>query len=205
MDNETYLKHIAAQSRPVSASSKLLSPNVIKLIAGAVIALILIIVLGSVLSSANQKTIGLYERFYLRLQNFSKDNGPLVKYTNDLKSSDLRSLAGTLKTSLTVTARDVSSLLSTLKVDVANISAEASADEAIVLATYEGELLDAKMNGLLDRNFATATTLQISLLLSLESEIREKSDSVELATIIDKSRTDLEALRVQFKNYSDSH
>ncbi|MFV0485072.1 MAG: hypothetical protein ACK5MU_02475 [Candidatus Saccharimonadales bacterium] len=205
MDNETYLEHIAAQARPSAKGGKLLSPGVIKLIAGAVIALILIIVLGSVLNSANQKNITMYERFYLRVSNLSATSGPLAQYGKELKSSDLRMLSSTLLTSLTGTARDLSGVLSDLKVDTAAMSPEATNEEAGVLSSYTSALSDAKMNGLLDRTFATSTTLQISLLLSMESEISEKTDNAALATIVAKSTSDLQALLQQFEDYSNSN
>lgn len=205
MDNETYLNHIATQARPGVAANKLLSPGIIKLIAGAVIALILMIVLGSVLSAANQKTVSMYEKFYLRVSNLSSAGGPLVTYTRDLKSSDLRSLAGTLQSTLTVTERDLKNVLAELKVDSAAISAESTSAESGVLTTYASELSNAKLNGLLDRTFANATTLQISLLLSMESEIREKTSNTTLAGIVDKSTSDLNALLKQFQDYSNSN
>ena len=205
MDNETYLEHIAAQAQPSSKAGKLLSPGIIKLIAGAVIALILIIVLGSVLSSANQKTITMYEKFYLRITNLSATNGPLATYGKELKSSDLRLLSSTLLSSLTVTARDLGGVLGDLKVDAAAISTEASTEAAGALATYTAALSDAKLNGLLDRTFATSTTLQISLLISMESEIAEKTDNTSLATIVAKSKADLQALLLEFEDYSNSN
>lgn len=205
MDNETYLEQIAAQARPNKTPGKLLSPGIIKLIAGAIIALILIIVLGSVLSSANQKTITLYERYYLKVKNLSAANGPLASYGKELKSSDLRLLSSTLLTSLTGTARDLNGVLSDIKVDTANISPEATKEESTVFTGYTASLSDAKLNGLLDRTFATSTTLQISLLLSLESEISEKTDNNSLASIVSKSKADLQALLQQFEDYSNSN
>ena len=205
MDNETYLEHIAVQARPSGKGGKILSPGIIKLIAGAVIALILMIVLGSVLSATNQKTITMYEKYYLRITNLAKPTGPLGTYGKELKSSDLRLLSSTLLSSLTVTARDLSGVLSDLKVDTSAISQEATTFDATALATYNASLSDAKLNGLLDRTFATSTTLQISLILSMELEIAEKTDNSTLATIVAKSRSDLEALLQQFEDYSNSN
>ena len=204
MDNEAYLKHIAAQTRP-TPSNRLLSPTIIKLIAGALIALILIIALGIILNSANQRTITVFERYHLRLQNLSSDSGPLVTYGNTLKSSDLRSLSNTLKTSLTATSRDFSAVLADLNVDITVLSETATTEEAAVIASFEGELRDAQLNGILDRTFASSTILQISLLLSLQSEVREKSDNSALTSILDRSDNDLNTLLESFTNYSNSH
>jgi hypothetical protein len=176
----------------------------IKIIAGAIIALVLIIVLGSVLNAANQRNITLHERLYLRLQNLSAEDGPLTTYGTILRSSDLRSLAGTLKTSLTVTARDLNGILADLRVDPAAISETATNEENTIRMTYEGELRDAQLNGILDRTFASSTALQISLLLSLQSDVRERTDNATLASILDRSTSDLNALLESFTQYSNT-
>lgn len=203
MDNQTYLNQIAVKQTTSRGIGNFFTPTMIKIIIGAVIALIFVIILGSILNSANQKTIDLYTAFHLRLQNLTAGNGPLSTYTKNLKSSDLRSLAGNLQTSLTSTSQEMSSLLSTLKVDTSNPSEQATADSNI--SSYTSELADAKLNGVLDRTFASSTALQISILLSMESEIRAKTDNSSLANLMDRSSADLNKLLAQFTNYSNSH
>ena len=203
MDNQTYLNQIAVKQTTSRGIGNFFTPTMIKIIIGAVIALIFVIILGSILNSANQKTIDLYTAFHLRLQNLTAGNGPLSTYTKNLKSSDLRSLAGNLQTSLTSTSQEMSSLLSTLKVDTSNPSEQATADSNI--SSYTSELADAKLNGVLDRTFASSTALQISILLSMESEIRAKTDNSSLANLMDRSSADLNKLLAQFTDYSNSH
>lgn len=203
MDNQTYLNQIAVKPTPNQGIGRFLSPAIIKLIIGAVIALIFIIILGSILNSANQKTIDLYASFNLRIQNLISSNGPLATYTKDLKSSDLRNLSGTLQSSLNSTAKELSGLLSSLGVDTSNISETAQSDANI--SSYTSELANAKLNGVLDRTFASSTSLQISILLSMESEIRAKTDNSSLASLVDRSSADLETLLTQFTDYSNSH
>ena len=208
MDNQTYLNQIAVKQTTSRGIGNFFTPTMIKIIIGAVIALIFVIILGSILNSANQKTIDLYTAFHLRLQNLTAGNGPLSTYTKNLKSSDLRSpdlrsLAGNLQTYLTSTSLEMSSLLSTLKVDTSNPSEQATADSNI--SSYTSELADAKLNGVLDRTFASSTALQISILLSMESEIRAKTDNSSLANLMDRSSADLNKLLAQFTNYSNSH
>ena len=203
MDNQTYLNQIAVKAAPQKGINRFLTPTIIKIIIGAVVALVFIIILGSILNAANQKTVDLYASFHLRLENLISSSGPLNTYTKDLKSSDLRSLSGTLQSSLTSTSRELSGMLSTLGVNTDDMSDTARQDANI--AEYTAGLADAKLNGVLDRTFASSTALQISILLSMESEIRAKTDNSSLANLIDRSSADLNTLLTQFTDYSNSH
>lgn len=205
MDNADYLQHIAKQTKSAQKSGGgLLSPTMIKLIAGGIIAFILIMVLGAVINGANSKTTALYEGLYLRLQNFSADNGPLAKYSKSLKSSDIRAAAGSLKNSLYATHQSLSGALSELKIDPAELNEETIAEENAVIEDYEFSLHNAKLNGLLDRTYVNSTLLQITLIYSMESEILEKTDSETIKEILVRSMTDLAILHEKFTELSNN-
>jgi len=208
MDNLEYLNKISTESAAKSAKSQndnsLLSPTIIKILIGAAAALVLIVILGAVLSGSSSRTTALYESFYLRLQNLSADNGPIATYARDLKSSNLRAASGTLKSSLTVTYQNFANLLPELNVDPANISEYVATSETDILADYKASLQNAKLNGLLDRTFAHSTTLQISLLIAIGSEILERNPPDNARAIIDKSVNDLQILHARFVELSNN-
>jgi hypothetical protein len=205
MDNLEYLNKISTKStnKPQN-NNRLLSPTMIKVIVGGAAALILIIVLGIIINSTNGKTSTLYETLYLRLQNLSADNGPLATYARDLKSSDLRAVTGTLKSSLTVTTNNFSRLLPDININLKNISEDTATSEANLISEYASSLQTAKLNGYLDRTFASSTTLQISLLLALQSEILEKTSNDAVKEILSQSSSDLTLLHARFVELSNN-
>lgn len=207
MDNIDYLNQISAQktsTASTASSDRLLSPGIIKLLIGAGIALVAIIIIGIALNSSGGKTNNLYQTFYLRVQNLSASSGPIATYSKNLKSSDLRAISGTLRTSLDATYSSLNSILGELRIDPEELNQSVVTSEASHLETYATDLQNAKLNGLLDRTYASSTTLQISLLLSLESEIYEKTSSAALQEIIEQSYSDLAILHDRFTELSNT-
>jgi len=202
MDNLDYLNKIAAKPAPTTGKG-FLSPTVVKLLVCAAAALALIIALGIIISAATARTTALYEGYYLRLEALSSESGPIATYARDLKSSELRALAGTLKNSLTVAKQNFSGVLPELKVDLAAISQTASDSEANALALYTEELHDAKLNGILDRTFASSTALQISLVLATATQVIDKTSSETVKSIIRESMDDLETLLDLFTEFNN--
>jgi hypothetical protein len=205
MDNLEYLAQIAAKPAAQSASTKLLDHRMIKLIAIAIIAIITIIVLASLLGSATGKSKTLTEQLYLRLTNLSADSGPITAYGSNVKSSELRSLATSLKSTLTNTTRELTALLPDLSIDPTKIDEKTTATEADYLATLITDLSNAKLNGILDRIYAKDIALQISDLLFLESSLLEKTTDEALIALVEQSATDLGNLHTKFINFSNSH
>jgi|GEM_PF-3578804 len=207
MDNLDYLNKISTESNKSAKASnddRLLSSAIIKILIGGAAALVLIIILGLVLGGTSSRTIALYESFHLRLQNLSADNGPIATYVRDVKSSQLRAITGTLRSTLSGASREFSAILPDLNVDPALISESVATSEADILAAYTNDLHNAKLNGLLDRTFASSTTLQISLLIAIGSEILERGPPDDARAIIEKTITDLQILHAQFVEVSNN-
>lgn len=204
MDNQDYLDQIAVKPQS-SMAAQIFTPKLIKIISGAIIALVLIFVLGAIINGFGAKDKALYESYHLRLQNLSAENGPITTYAKSIKSSKLRSLAGTLRSSLFVTATNYSAITSNLKVDISAISDSAAETESANLIDYTNKLKDAKLNGLLDRSFATSTALQISEILSMESEIRNKTKDAAVLNIVDTSTENLKILYQELTDFANSN
>ncbi|MCL1839840.1 hypothetical protein FWF89_02460 [Candidatus Saccharibacteria bacterium] len=202
MDNQDYLNQIAA--KPTPNSKRFFSPFIIKIIIAAVAALALIITLGGVMSSINNHTTALYQSFYLRLHNLSSDTGPIATFSRYIKSSELRALAGTLKSSLNASSQNFTSVLAEMEISTTEINPDAAASDAAVIAEYTQTLQDARLNGLLDRTFANSTTLQISLLLAIGSEILERNPTDNARVVVDQIMSGLEILHTRFANYNNN-
>jgi hypothetical protein len=205
MDNAAYLKQIAAQPNPKdNHDHRLLSPAMIKVLITGAAALVLVIILGIIINSSSGKITTLYESFYLRLQNLSANNGPVAIYAKDVRSSELRALAGTLRSSLYANYQNFSGILGDINIDPKKISETTSSSEADILSEYTSTLQNARLNGLLDRTFANSTTLQISYLIAIGSNILERNPPDQVQTIVNQAVTDLEILHTRFANYSNS-
>lgn len=207
MENTDYLNQIAAKptpTSPVSGITNIVSPKLIKLVAGAIIAFILMLVIGNILGSANSKTTALNESFYLRVQNLSAANSPLTAYARDLHSSDLRALTNTLKTSLLVTAQNLNLILSDLNIDPANIDEQVTLDENANIADLSLPLQSARLNGLLDRTFANSINLQVTLLISKGYEILDKNSTPAVQATLTKALADLDILSQRFTDLANT-
>jgi len=201
MDNYDYLHKISA--KPTSPSSRTFSPLMIRfiIIASAIVALI--ITLSIIIGNVTGQTKALYESLHLRLNNLSSDVGPIASYTRELKSSQLRALAGTLRSALTVANQDLAGLLPELKIDPTSIRTATVDSEFTILSEYNQTLRDAQLNGLLDRTFVSSTSLQIALIIALSTEILEHNPPDYIRTVIDQLMTDLTRIETGFANFNN--
>lgn len=200
MDNKAYLDSIAVKG----ASNKkepILSAGMIKFIITGLIAFIVILIVGAMLSSGNSKLTDNYAKLYTRVNTLSDSNGPLATYQDKIKSSTLRAYNSTLQGSLSSTNTQLENLMSALKVDTTNIKSSILTDEADITTEYTNSLDEAYLVGNFDRVYASETLYQIQILLALENDIRTQTDNNSLATVLDQSINDLTILETNYKNF----
>ena len=201
MNNKDYLDKIASEARPLTAKapgffgSKLnLTMKQLKIIGIVVGAIIVVLFIGMIASSGNKNS----ER--------DTDLSKIIDdYRTKLRSSELRSMAMSLKSVLSEANYNLSSSLTTdfgaKSADKPNKESTAINEEALI-----GELSDAleaaRLNAVLDRVFAREFTYQISLLISLETDIINRTKKEPLKSSLESSRTNLEALHEQFDNFN---
>ena len=210
MNNKDYLDKIASETRPLAKKApgffgdKLnLSMKQLKIIGIAVLAVILVLFVAMIAGSGNKNSERDYvDEAYLRTKDLSKvidDN------RTKIRSSELRSMAMSLKSVLLETNYALSSTLTNdfeaKNPDTPNKESTATEESAII-----GELNDnleaARLNGLLDRVFAREFTYQISLLISLETDIITRTKKELLKSSLTSSRNNLETLHEQFDNFA---
>ena len=207
MDNQTYLNQISAKPLKAAAGSqnKFLNHTMIKLIAGLLIAITLLIVVISTLGQSGARTKSLTETFYARMSLLSENKGPIVTYSKDLFSSDLRALTSNLRTNLVNLSRDLEHLLPDLGIDAKNISAKVTNDEAITIADLTATLETARLNSLLDRTFSSQMTLELAKLRAIQSELYERASNQAFRDLLQRAGTSLETLEIEFTNFTNSH
>lgn len=207
MDNLEYLQQISQSNRPVKRTNpvkaKLLDTSIIKIALGGIVLFLLLMILGGMLSSLNAKPENLTKQLYTRTENL---NSVLNTYNSSLKSSKLRSIGTSLSGVLTNSSNQLSVYImdeennhELLKPDEVTLEAE-----NLHLAELSTSLNNAKLNGILDRAYANQIGLEVSLLLSMISELSERAgDDRALQDILATYRNNLETIHNSFENYSE--
>lgn len=207
MDNKTYLDQIAVKGENIQKTS-ILSPGLIKLILGAFIALIAILIIAAVLNSVNNRPKDLARDLFVRMNALSAEEGPLATYTKNIKDSTLRNYGNQVRQALRNSVSKYTPVLENMGVSV-EFDSEADGKEngktedkdAVSVSQYTSELHDARLKGLLDRQFASKTSLQITYVLSTAYDLRDRARNEDLVSVIDDSTDDLENLRTLLVKY----
>lgn len=202
MNNVDYLNQISASSKKSkSASDSLLSskPLIISLIAATVLAIFLII-FGIVRDNTTSDT-KLLTQLGLRLNNFSTS---VSNYNPYVKSSSLRSSGASLSSALEATTLNLKPILEEEKINLDKADKKLLDSETSHAEALNNSLEAGKLNGILDRTYASEMALQISLLISLESELYNHTKDDSLKSILSNSFENLKTLYPNFNDFSDT-
>ncbi len=207
MNNKEYLDQISSNNRQVKQNSGFLgfniSPRLAKIVIGAFIAAILIIIIGSIVglsgnSSSEKDYLG---RIYLRTNNLMD---AIATYNKSVKSSELRSMGTSLNAVLAETSYSVSSILDS-EYDVSPskaVSDRITEEEEADKTALNDSLEDARISGRLDRVFAHNFTYAISMLSNLEADAIKKAKKDSTATTLSSSKANLDQLYTQFDEFA---
>lgn len=210
MNNKDYLDKIASETRPLTPKApgffgSKLNLSMKQLIIIGIVAIVITIVLfiAMIASSGNKNSERDYvDQAYLRTNDLSTI---IEDYRTKLRSSELRSMAMSLKSVLSETNYNLASSLTTdfgaKSADKPNKESTTINEEALI-GELSDELENARLNAVLDRVFAREFTYQISLLISLETDIITRTKKEPLKTNLMSSRTNLETLHEQFDNFN---
>lgn len=203
MEGQEYLNQISALNRPTKKSMpKFLSSKLFIFGAAALTLAILIMIVGSILSSGKTSEKDSTYALKLHLDNTA---AVIKSYQSSVKSSTLRSNSASLYSILTNTSRDLDNYL-TEKYSFKEKDADKKISEQATLEKdgLESELFNAKINGILDRIYAHKITYEISTLMSEESNLFKKSGNESLKNILNTSYQSLENLYKSFSEYSET-
>lgn len=203
-----YLQQIATStSQPRTRTPRpgfigfILNPKTLIIAGASIVAIILLVLVVSLLSSVTAREQKLSEQLYLRLTNLNK---ALDDYTGEVKSSSLRTMGHSLSTVFANTTHDLEPVLTDhFKLKTNKLSKSLTESETKFTKGVNDNLNQAKLNGLLDRSFTREFALQIALVLSLESELLARTKYPALTQALQSSKANLEKLHDQFANYHD--
>lgn len=207
MDNFEYLQKISESNRPVKKPSKFSQINgslILKILIGGILASAILIVIGIVINTGPARATDVAQQLYLRMNNVNK---VISTYNKNLKSSQLRSINYSLSGTLTNTAPQLSSYITTTNSGSKSPLTPPNdilAYETSMDASVNGALATAKLNGTLDRIYSSQIHLQVSLMLSLTGELLERDKDPALQTILDPFYSNLNVIEQSLNNYSDT-
>lgn len=204
MDNFAYLNEISASNRPVkspaAAPKSLKTATIVKIVAAGAVLFFLLMAVGALVGNLKGKTDSLLKQLYLRTTNMSTI---MEDYNRDLKSSDLRSLAASLAGTLTNATNQLAGVMGAEDPEDAAPDAATTEEETAVLNELNTSLTNARLNGILDRAYANLVGLQVSLMMSMISELEARTDDAELLEVLGTYRGNLEVLHQGFEAYDD--
>lgn len=202
MDGQDYLNQISASVRPEKQSkSNFLSSPIFKVIVGGVLALALILIIGSVLTSGNT---GIQPKIISLKYHIDNTLEVISNYQPSVKSSILRSNSASLYSLLSNTSRELSDYISETynSKDNSDSNKNLASKAALSKDELDATLFDAKINGILDKIYANKMSYEISSIMSEESNIYNVTNSENLESILNTSYTSLETLLPNFDDFS---
>lgn len=204
MQGQEYLNQISASNRPVK-QSKLTNILSSKLFIGgmiALVALIIIMIIGSVLGGNKGGEKNNCYRLYLHLAATTE---VIDEYQNDVKSSDLRASAASLKGVLSNTSKDLTDYLTAkYQFKEKEIDKDFIAEANTSKDGLSAELFEAKINGNLDRIFAHKMAYEISMIATEENKILSSANNDTLKELLTKSYGSLDSLYNNFSDFSET-
>ena len=210
MNNKDYLNQIASETRPLTAKAPgffgntlNLSMKQLKIFGIIAIAITIILFIAMAASSGDKNSERDYvDEAYLRTKDLS---AVIDEYRTKIRSSELRSMAMSLKSLLTEANYNLSTSLTDdfgAKSVEKPAKASTSTNEDAIIGELKDSLESARLNAILDRVFAREFTYQISLLISLETTIINRTKKEPLKSSLTTSRTNLQAMHEQFDNFA---
>lgn len=203
MNEQEYLNQISAEVRPdklPKQKSGILSSPFFKVGVIGLVALVLIMIVGSVLSSGKTDDKTRTIQLLLHLDNTAK---VISDYQPSVKSSDLRSSSASLYSVLTNTSRETTNYLSE------NYGYKSASNDLVTQADterdgLEADLFDAKINGTLDRIFAHKMEYEITMILAEEQSVYRVTSDSGYRSALESSMSSLETLYDKFNSFSET-
>ncbi|MBQ1528579.1 hypothetical protein IIZ77_02960 [Candidatus Saccharibacteria bacterium] len=198
MNDLEYLNQISAgvnqQPKPTGFFDKKMK-IVFGILAGVLILFIILLAAGGSSKAPEVTATSELNRLYTRSNELIKT---VSTYNGSVRSSSLRSTGTSLSTLLTELSSTSASYLGDAKVD------DADPDDAQNLTELNNTLEKARLNGILDRNYAHEMDYQIRYLLIIEDSVREKTTDANLKSYLTSSAESLSRLGDTFNNFSES-
>ena len=203
MDKQDYLDKISASSKPRAAVKKgFWHSTLFKVIAGAVAALMVIVIIGSIISGSRPNIRNQASALKLHLDGTME---MISTYQSDVKSSRLRSSSASLYSVLSNANNDLTNfLVEKYKYKEKDVDKKILSDTAAKKEELNTELFSAKINGILDRIYAHKMAYEISIIAAEEATVIRVTNDEALKNSLTTSYDSLNNLYSQFNDFSET-
>ncbi len=205
MNSLEYLNHISQSNRPTKPvkQSKITGGLILRILVIGVVITAILMGVGILMNTGSNRATNLTKQLYVRMVNTNKT---ISTYNKKLKSSQLRAISYSLSSTLTGATSQLSAYLTkTYPNDATPLSpdSETATTEASMSAGINSSLEKARLNGLLDRDYATKIHLQVSLIMSMITELMARDTNPELREILTTIYSNLNTIEQSFQTYAD--
>lgn len=202
MDEKEYLRQLSSKVRPAKKPKKnFMSSPFFKVAVIGVIGLVIIIILGSILGGKGNVKSQL-AALSLHLNNTSE---LISSYQKSVKSSDLRSTSASLYSVLTNTNREVEDYLTAkYKFKMSSVEKNIKDQAQLEKDGLESDLMEAKINGMLDRVFALKMKYEVATFMAEETNIYGETGDENLREILNSSYDSLKTLYEKLDSFSET-
>ena len=204
MDNQEYLNQISA--KPVKAKGglglgNLFGSKIAFFILVALVALVIMAILGVALGSKKGSPLNDTKRLSLHLDSTAK---VISDYQPQVKSSVLRSNSASLASVIANTNGKLKSYLAEKTGDKdndknSNLEEQIKTEQDALLT----ELFEARINGYLDRVYAHKMAYEIERFMNQETKIYNSTSDTSLKEILDESYNSLENIYDSFNKFPE--
>ena len=211
MDRQEYLNQISAPSTQAKSSggSLLSSKYLIWGLVGMAVLTVIIIVVGMIMSAGKKDPLkDTLNKLDMRIDYVSAAIGTYQGY---VKSSNLRSTSSSFNTILSNTKRDLSEYIAATykpsKDDkqTPQVSKIVTNEIEVAKQSLNDALLDARVNGILDRVYAHKMIYELSMIMTDEETIMKLAKNEELQALITTSYQSLEPIYKNFDEFSEAN
>lgn len=201
MDNQAYLDQISPIEKKTILSGDLFKSKVMKLIIGGVVAVIAIIIFGTIINSGESE-----ETKCIKLQLHTQNLSTIVKdFQPSLKSSKLRSNSTSLDAILkNISVTNENYLKEKYDFKKSSISEKIEEQEQNLYAELNNDLFTAQINGYLDRTYARKMSYESALLRSYIENISVKNKTEEYKAELESFIKSLDLLEETFDSFSET-
>lgn len=170
-------------------------------LAGAVLFLVLIVVLGLIFSGGSTSTPAKTNELYMRLTVLRDETKDQHKY---LRNNQLRSQNSSLTLFLTNSITDLSSAMAASGVDASKLDNDKAykAEAAALKTELDDKFEEARLNVRLDRAYTIEMSYQLNVVASLITAIQGRNTSETMQTFIANNAENLATIAEEFNDFN---
>ncbi len=176
-----------------------MSSTIFKVIAGAVVAFILIAIFGAIINGGKA---GARDQAIMLKLDLDGILEVISEYQPSVKSSNLRSSSASLYSILSNTNRELeNNITETYKYNPKSDDKKFEEAAALEKDGLNSALFEAKINGILDQVYANKMAYTVSLIMSKETNLYNATNNEDLQKILASSYNSLDTLYSQFSDF----